>query len=207
MPVTIVKNAILQHKLGVLRNNDTPPDSFRRLLSEISVHIFCEAAKDLPCKKVEIHAPFASTQVDTLENKVALISIMRAGNGMLDSILRTWPGASVGHAGIYRDKFLNDTVEYYFKVPQGIEDATVFVLDPIIATGETALACLERLHEFNCKNIRFLSVLASKVAQEKLLSHYPDTQIYTLCVDDQLTGEGYLTPGIGDVGGRYYNTL
>lgn len=207
MPVTIVDNAILKHKLGVLRKVDTQPDSFRRLISEISVHLFYEAAKNLPCEQFDIDAPFAKTQVEQLVQQVTLLAIMRAGNGMLDSILRTWPNSSVGHAGIYRDKFFKNTVEYYFKVPKGIEDSVVFVLDPIIATGETALACLERLQELGCKDIRFLSVLTSAEGQKMLMSRYPDTHLYTLSIDDQLTEEGYLTPGIGDVGSRYYNTL
>lgn len=206
MSVTIVNNAILKHKLGILRETDTPPDSFRRLISEISTHLFCEAAKDLPCMSVDIEAPFARTKVDRLIQKISLISIMRAGNGMLDSILRTWPNSSVGHVGIYRDKFLSNTVEYYFKVPNGIEDSVVFVLDPIVATGDTAIACMERLYEFGCKDIRFISVLSSESGAAALMSHYPDIKLYTLSTDDQLTDEGYLTPGIGDVGSRYYNT-
>ena len=207
MPVTIVNNAILKHKLGALRQVDTQPDSFRRLINEISVHLFYEAAKNLSCKEIEIEAPFAQAKVEELEDKVTLLSVMRAGNGMLDSLLRTWPNSSVGHAGIYRDKFFNNTVEYYFKVPKDIKNSVVFILDPIIATGETALACLERLHEFGCKDVRFLSVLTSEQGLEKLMSRYPETHIYTLSSGDQLTDDGYLTPGIGDVGARYYNTL
>lgn len=207
MPLTIVNNAILKHKLGMLRRIETQPDSFRRLINEISVHLFCEAAKNLSCDKIQIEAPFAKAEVDQLNGQVTLLSVMRAGNGMLDSILRTWPNSSVGHAGIYRDKFFKNTVEYYFKVPKGIENSVVFVLDPIIATAETALACLERLHELGCKDIRFLSVLSSEQGSEKILSRYPNTHLYTLSSNDQLTQEGYLTPGIGDVGSRYYNTL
>ena len=206
MPVSLINNAILNHKLGLLRQEKTKPEDFRNLVGDISIQLFYEAAKDLSCIKVDAKTPFAETEVDQLKDQIALISIMRAGNGMLDTILRAWPDSSVGHVGIYRDKFLKNTVEYYFKVPKKISNATVFVLDPIIATGDTALACVSRLKEFDCKDIRFLSILTSTHGRNLLMKYHPEVKLYSLSDTDELTDKGYLTPGIGDVGRRYYNT-
>ena len=206
MAFNIIDNPFLKHKLSLLRSVDTPSHEFRQLISEISAQIFCDAAKSFQCEKVEIETPFASSLSEKIEIPISLIPVMRAGNGMLESILKIWPTASVGHIGIYRDKFLNHTVEYYFKMPNSIVESKVFILDPIIATGETAMACVDRLKEIGCKDICFLCILTTRNAQEELLKRHPDVEIYAVSDDDEITSEGYLTPGIGDFGARYYNT-
>lgn len=207
MPVTLIDNPVMQHKLGSLRNVDTPSDSFRRILALMSVQIFYEAARDLPFAKQPVTAPFGSTHANRISKSVALVPLMRAGSGMMESILTFWPDAAVGHIGIYRDKFIKNTVEYYFKMPKGISEAAVFVLDPIIATGDTVIASIDRLKEVGCTDIRCLSILTSGQGKDMLLQHHPDVKLFAVSTDDDLTEDGYITPGIGDVGSRYYNTL
>ncbi len=207
MPFTLIDNPLMQHKLGSLRNVHTPSDSFRRILAQMSVQIFYEAARDLPYAKQPVTAPFAETHANRISKPVALVPLMRAGNGMMESILNLWPDAAVGHVGIYRDKFIKNTVEYYFKMPKGITESAVFVLDPIIATGDTAIASIDRLKEIGCSDIRCLSILTSNQGKDALMTCHPDVQLFAVSSDDDLNDEGYITPGIGDVGSRYYNTL
>lgn len=207
MPLTLVDNPLMRHKLGSLRNIETPSDSFRRIMEQISIQLFYEAAQDLPTSELEIEAPFAKTTIERIAKPISLIPVMRAGIGMAESILNLWPDAAVGHIGIYRDKFIKNTVEYYFKMPKDVTQSAVFLLDPIIATGDTAIASIDRVKEIGCTDIRFLSILMSKQAKLALQESHPDIHIIAVAVDDDLNDEGYLTPGIGDVGARYYNTL
>ena len=142
-----------------------------------------------------------------MNENVALISIMRAGNGMLEGMMKLLSYASVGHVGIYRDKFINTTVEYYFRVPNDIEKRKVILLDPLLATGDTASAAIARLKEYGVKEIRFVTILASKQGIERLIKDHPEISIYTLSVEPELTADGYLLPGIGDAGDRLYGTI
>ena len=206
MPVILIDNPLMQHKLASLRNVNTASDSFRRILSQISVQIFYEAARDLPNAAQTISTPFADVSVNRISKSVALISVMRAGIGMSESILNLWPDAAVGHIGIYRDKFIKNTVEYYFKMPKGVDASAIFVLDPIIATGDTAIATIDRLKEIGCSDIRYLSILTSSQGKETLMQNHPDVKLYAVCTEDEINEQGYLTPGLGDVGARYYNT-
>lgn len=207
MPVTMIDSPLMQHKLGSLRNVETPSDSFRRVLAQMSAQIFYEAARDLPNAPQEITTPFATATANRISQPVALVPLMRAGLGMMEPILNLWPDAAVGHIGIYRDKFLQNTVEYYFKMPKGVAKAAVFVLDPIIATGDTAIASVDRLKETGCKNIYFLSILTSSQGKDALMQAHPDVKLFAVSADDDINAEGYLTPGIGDLGTRFYNTL
>lgn len=207
MPVHLINNPLMQHKLGSLRNVNTPADSFRRILAQMSAQLFYEAASDLPTTLQDITAPYATATANRISQPVALIPVMRAGLGMVEPILSLWPDASVGHIGIYRDRFIQNTVEYYFKMPKGVAKAAIFVLEPIIATGDTAIACVDRLKEIGCSDIRYLSVLSSSQGKDALMEAHPDVKLFTVAMDDQLNDEGYITPGIGDVGTRYYNTL
>jgi len=207
MPVTLIDNPIMQHKLASLRNEDTPADSFRRVMVQMSVQIFYEAARDLPFTSQSINTPFARTEVNRISKSVVLIPVMRAGLGMSEAIVNLWPDAAVGHIGIYRDKFIQNTVEYYFKMPQGVVDAAIFVLDPIIATGDTAIATIDRLKEIGCKDIYYLSLLTSQQGADLLMQTHPDVKLFAVSTSDNINNEGYLTPGLGDVGARYYNAL
>ncbi|HSX52732.1 MAG TPA: uracil phosphoribosyltransferase [Cellvibrio sp.] len=207
MPVTLIDNPLMQHKLASLRNENTPADSFRRVMVQMSVQIFYEAARDLPYAAQTIKTPFASTEVNRISKSVVLIPVMRAGLGMSEAIVNLWPDAAVGHIGIYRDKFIQNTVEYYFKMPKGVVNSAIFVLDPIIATGDTAIATIDRLKEIGCSDIRYLSLLTSQQGAEGLMQTHPDVKLFAVSTSDSINDDGYLTPGLGDVGARYYNTL
>lgn len=207
MPVTLIDNPLMQHKLASLRNENTPADSFRRVMAQMSVQIFYEAARGLPYAAQTINTPFASTEVNRISKSVVLIPVMRAGLGMSEAIVNLWPDAAVGHIGIYRDKFIQNTVEYYFKLPKGVVNSAVFVLDPIIATGDTAIATIDRLKEIGCSDIHYLSLLTSQQGAEVLMQTHPDVKLFAVSTSDSITEDGYLTPGLGDVGARYYNTL
>ena len=207
MPVTLIDNPLMQHKLASLRNENTPADSFRRVMTQMSVQIFYEAARDLPFAAQTINTPFASTEVNRINKSVVLIPVMRAGLGMSEAIVNLWPDAAVGHIGIYRDKFIQNTVEYYFKLPKGVVNSAIFVLDPIIATGDTAIATIDRLKEVGCSDIHYLSLLTSQQGADALMQTHPDVKLFAVSTADSINEEGYLTPGLGDVGARYYNTL
>lgn len=207
MPVTLIDNPLMQHKLASLRNENTPADSFRRVMAQMSVQIFYEAARGLPYAAQTIQTPFASTEVNRISKSVVLIPVMRAGLGMSEAIVNLWPDAAVGHIGIYRDKFIQNTVEYYFKMPKGVANSAVFVLDPIVATGDTAIATIDRLKEIGCSDIHYLSLLTSQQGAEVLMQTHPDVKLFAVSTSDSINEEGYLTPGLGDVGSRYYNTL
>lgn len=207
MPAFMIDNPLMQHKLGSLRNVNTPPDSFRRIVAQMSVQIFYEAARDLPASPQAITTPFAATSVNRISQPVALIPLMRAGIGMMEAILNLWPDAAVGHIGIYRDKFLKNTVEYYFKMPKEVTQAAIFVLDPIISTGDTAIASIDRLKEIGCSNIHYLSILTSRQGKDALLDNHPDVKLFAVSAEDDINEDGYITPGVGDVGSRYYNTI
>ncbi len=207
MPVTLIDNPLMQHKLASLRNENTPADSFRRVMTQMSVQIFYEAARDLPYAAQTIKTPFASTEVNRISKSIVLIPVMRAGLGMSEAIVNLWPDAAVGHIGIYRDKFIQNTVEYYFKLPKGVVNSAIFVLDPIIATGDTAIATIDRLKEIGCTDIHYLSLLTSQQGADVLMQTHPDVKLFAVSTSDSINEEGYLTPGLGDVGARYYNTL
>lgn len=207
MPVTLIDNPLMQHKLASLRNENTPADSFRRVMAQMSVQIFYEAARGLPYAAQTINTPFASTEVNRISKSVVLIPVMRAGLGMSEAIVNLWPDAAVGHIGIYRDKFIQNTVEYYFKLPKDVANSSVFVLDPIIATGDTAIATIDRLKEVGCSDIHYLSLLTSQQGAEVLMQTHPDVKLFAVSTSDSINEDGYLTPGLGDVGSRYYNTL
>jgi uracil phosphoribosyltransferase len=206
MPLHLVDYPLIQHKLGALRSIDTSSEQFRCLMGEVSLLLFIESTKNLPSVEEAVTAPFGETSSQKIDSKISIIPIMRTGLGMLDKIQNFWPDASVGHIGIYRDKFLNNTVEYYFKIPKTLENSVVYLLDPVIATGDTAIASIDRLKESGAKDIRFISILSSDVGIKALLEAHPDVSIYTVCCQDNVTDEGYLSPGIGDIGSRYYNT-
>ena len=207
MPVTLIDNPLMQHKLASLRNVSTPADSFRRVMTQMSVQIFYEAARGLPYAAQTINTPFASTEVNRISKSVVLIPVMRAGLGMSEAIVNLWPDAAVGHIGIYRDKFIQNTVEYYFKMPKGVANSAVFVLDPIVATGDTAIATIDRLKEVGCSDIHYLSLLTSQQGADVLMETHPDVKLFAVSTSDSINEDGYLTPGLGDVGARYYNTL
>lgn len=203
---TEVNHPILKHKLTMLRNKETNPISFRAIMNELGKFLAFEVARDLETEEYEIETPLMKAKGLRPKSYPIVVSIMRAGNGMLDGVLETLPYASCGHIGIYRDKFINNTVEYYFKLPVEHKNKDVYVIDPMLATGDTAIASLDRLKQYGVGKIKFLCVLASPQGVERLHHFHPDVDIITLSLEDGLNEKGYLLPGLGDAGDRLYNT-
>lgn len=204
--VTVIDHPVLQHKLSFLRDKNTEPAEFRRITKEVSKYIVYEATKDLKMEEIGISTPLADAKVNRIVDPPIVVSVMRAGNGMLDSILEVLPFAGAGHIGIYRDKFIKNTVEYYFKIPNNSKGKTVLLLDPLVATGDTAIACIDRLKNYEVGEIRFLSLLSSQKGLEDVISAHPDVKIYTLGIDTEMNEKGYIIPGLGDAGDRLFKT-
>ena len=207
--VTVIDHPLIQHKLTLMRQTQTSTAKFRQLLKEIGMLLAYEVTRDLPLKYEEIETPIAKMNAPMLaaSKKIVIISIMRAGQGLLDSILELIPSARVGHIGLYRDPTTKMVIEYYFKVPQDIEQRDVLIVDPMLATGNSAVAAVDRLKEVNPKSIKFLCLLAAPEGIEHFHQQHPDVQIYAAAVDERLDEQGYIVPGLGDAGDRLYGTM
>ena len=203
----VLDHPLLRHKLGYLRDKETQSFEFRELVKEVSRILAYEAMRSWDSfETVAIETPITRTQVERISKPPVVVSIMRAGNGMLDAVLSMIPFASAGFIGIYRDRFIHNTVEYYFKMPAEIQGRVSILCDPIIATGDTALAAIERLKSYEVGKIKILSLLISEHALQRLQKEHPDVQIYTLNIEKEMNASGYLIPGLGDSGDRLYQT-
>ena len=203
----VVDHPLIQHKLTELRKVSTPTNHFRTLLREISLLLAYEITSSLPMKMKMIETPLEKMNSPTLSGKkLALISILRAGNGLLDGVLDLIPSARVGYVGLYRDEKTLRPVQYYFKVPSDLKDRIVIAVDPMLATGHSASAAIELLKKAGAKNIRFLCLLAAPEGVEILSNQHPDVPIVTAALDRQLNDIGYILPGLGDAGDRMYGT-
>lgn len=203
----VIDHPLLRHKLGYLRDKNTSSPEFRDLVKEISRILAHEVMRDWKdLRTVEIETPIAKTTVERIANAPVVVSIMRAGNGMLDAVLSMIPFASTGFIGVYRDKFIHSTVEYYFKMPSDIQGKQAILCDPLVATADTAIAAIERLKSYEVGNIRILSILISDHAVKKIVQTHPDVQIFTVNVEKEMNDQGYLVPGLGDAGDRLYQT-
>jgi uracil phosphoribosyltransferase len=206
--LTVVKHPLVQHKLTWLRSVDTNTDSFRNLLREVSQMLIYEATRDLP---TELHA--ITTPITTMDSpvisgkKLCIVSILRAGNGMLDGVLALLPLARVGHIGLYREPETLEPVEYYFKVPADIAERQVIVVDPMLATGNSAVAAINRIKESGCPSVKLLSLLAAPEGVANMLKFHPDVPIITASLDSHLNEHGYIVPGLGDAGDRIFGTV
>jgi uracil phosphoribosyltransferase len=207
--VTVIDHPLIQHKLTLMRQTQTSTAKFRQLLKEIGMLLAYEVTRDLPLKYEQIETPIAKMNAPVLaaSKKIVIISIMRAGQGLLDSILELIPSARVGHIGLYRDPTTRMAIEYYFKVPQDIEQRDVLIVDPMLATGNSAVAAVDRLKEVNPKSIKFLCLLAAPEGLKHFHEQHPEVQIYTAAVDECLDEHGYIVPGLGDAGDRLYGTM
>ncbi len=204
---TVVDHPLVQHKLTLMRRKDTSTAEFRELLKEISLLLAYEVTHDLKLTKVEIETPLAVMQAPRLEGKkLVLISILRAGNGLLEGMLDLIPSARVGHIGLYRDPETLEPVEYYFKVPEDLSNRQVIVVDPMLATGNSAAAALARIKRAGATNVKYVCLLAAPEGIEALAAAHPDVPVYTAAVDDHLNDHGYIVPGLGDAGDRLYGT-
>jgi len=204
--VTIIQHPLMQHMLGELRNKETDSFTFRRLVNEAGRFLAYEATKDYQLSQKQIETPMTKATVPYIEETPVVVSIMRAGNGMLDGILSMLPFASAGHIGIYRDKFINNTVEYYFKLPVDVQGREILLADPMLASGDTAVACVDRLKKYNVGKIKLLSILTSQPGIDKLHHFHPDVDIYCIGKDSELNDKAYIIPGLGDAGDRLYQT-
>jgi uracil phosphoribosyltransferase len=202
-----ITHPLVQHKLTLMRQKDLSTMSFRRLLHEISMLMAYEVTRDMPTHLVEIETPLESMQAPMIDGKkTVFVVIMRAGSGFLDGMLEVVPGARVGHVGLYRDPKTLVAVEYYFKMPQDMHERDAIVLDPMLATGNSAVAAVERLKETRPKSIRFVSLLAAPEGLANFHAHHPDVPVYTAAIDRQLNEHGYIVPGLGDAGDRIFGT-
>ena len=205
--VTLVDHPLVQHKLALMRRKETRTAEFRQLLREIALLLGYEVTRDLPLTSEEIETPLTEMTAPRLEGKkMVLVSILRAGNGLLEGMLELIPSARVGHIGLYRDPETLVAVEYYFKVPRDLSDRLVIVVDPMLATGNSAVAAVGRLKEEGANNIKFVCLLAAPEGIQAFSEAHPDVHIITAAIDDRLNGHGYIVPGLGDAGDRLYGT-
>lgn len=205
--VTIVDHPLVQHKLTILRDKETSTRSFRSLLREISVLLCYEVTRDLPLEDVAIETPVAAMTGKRLAGKKLVFApILRAGMGLLDGMLELVPSARVAHIGLYRDPKTLKAVEYYFKAPTDVAERLVIVIDPMLATGHTAVAALDRLKENGVTEIRLVCLLAAPEGLDVVRGHHPDVPIWTAAIDERLNEHSYIVPGLGDAGDRMYGT-
>lgn len=202
----LLEHPVLQHKLGVLRNKFTSSSDVRQIIREISTLLAYEATRHLALHAVEVETPMGLSTAYKIEKPPLIVSIMRAGNSMLDGVLSVLAESKVGHIGIYRDRFTLNTVEYYFRLPDKnhVDGKEVLLIDPLVATGDTVLASIERLKQFNVGVITILCLLISREAIERIQHFYPDVAIYAVGIEKEMDQRGFLTPGIGDVSSRLY---
>lgn len=206
--VTLIKHPLIQHKLTLIRRADTSTAKFRALLKEVSLLLAYEVTRDLPLKSEVIQTPIAEMNAPVLapEKKLVIISIQRAGQGILDGMLELMPTSRVGHIGLYRDPKTLIPIEYYFKVPGDIEKRDVLVVDPMLATGNTAVAAVERLKSTNPQSIKFVCLLAAPEGLKYFCQAHPEVPIFTAAIDEKLDENGYIIPGLGDAGDRMFGT-
>ena len=205
--LTIVKHPLVQHKLTLMRKSSTPTALFRQLLREISQLLAYEITRDLEVNQKSIETPL--TQMNSPElsgRKLALISILRAGNGLLDGMLELIPSARVGFVGLYRDEKTLQPIQYYFKVPEALEERMVIAVDPMLATGNSSVAAINLLKKAGAKNISFLCLLAAPEGVQTMKNAHPDVKIVTAALDSHLNDQGYIVPGLGDAGDRMFGT-
>jgi uracil phosphoribosyltransferase len=205
--VTVVEHPLVQHKLTLMRDKQRSTKGFRQLLNEIGMLLCYEVTRDLPLELAEIETPLASMKAPMLAGKKLVFApILRAGVGFLDGMLNLVPSARVAHIGLYRDPKTLIAIEYYFKAPEDVADRLVIVMDPMLATANSAIASVDRLKERGCHNIRFVCLLAAPEGIEKFHAHHPDVHVWTAAIDSHLDAHGYIVPGLGDAGDRMYGT-
>ncbi|OUS06926.1 uracil phosphoribosyltransferase [Rhodobacterales bacterium 52_120_T64] len=205
--LTVVTHPLVQHKLSLMRDKATPSSLFRQLLREISQLLAYEITSELPMTTKKVETPLVEMDAPVLEGrKLALISILRAGNGLLDGVLELIPEARVGFVGLYRDEKTLQPVQYYYKVPAHLDERVVIAVDPMLATGNSSVAAIDLLKASGAKNIRFLCLLASPEGVARMKEAHPDVPIVTASLDERLNDIGYILPGLGDAGDRMYGT-
>ncbi|MBL7480465.1 uracil phosphoribosyltransferase [Legionella bononiensis] len=205
--VVVINHPLVQHKLTIMRKMETSTVKFRTLMHEISMLLAYEVTRDLEVEYEEIETPLATMQSPVLKGKkMVFVSILRAGNGLLDGMLQLVPTARIGHIGLYRDPKTLEPIEYYFKLPEHTQDRDVIIVDPMLATGNSAIAAVREIKAINPKSIKFLCLLASPEGISSFHEEHPDVPVFTASIDKQLNEKGYIVPGLGDAGDRLYGT-
>jgi len=205
--VHVLEHPLIQHKLTLMRRKETSTTNFRRLLNEMGSLMAYEVTRDMPMNEVTIHTPLETMQSRLIDGKkLVFVPILRAGTGLLDGFLNVVPGARVGHIGLYRDPRTLVAVEYYFKMPSGMRERDAIVLDPMLATGNSAVAAVDRLKETHPRSIRLVCLVASPEGVRHFRAAHPDVPIFTAAVDRELNDHGYIVPGLGDAGDRIFGT-
>ena len=203
----VISHPLIQHKLSILRREDTSTKDFRELVNEIAMLMGYEVSRDLPLEEVEIQTPIIKTVQKQLSGKkLAIVPILRAGIGMVDGFLSLVPAAKVGHIGMYRDEETLEPVEYLVKLPEDIDQRQIFVMDPMLATGGSAILAVDSLKKRGAANMKFVCLVAAPEGVKKLQDAHPDIDIYTASLDERLNENGYIVPGLGDAGDRLFGT-
>lgn len=205
--ICVIDHPLVQHKLTLMRSKDASTTTFRTLLTELSSLMAYEVMRDMPLEDIEVQTPLENTTGKIIEGKkLVLVSILRAGNGILEGMLNMAPGARVGHIGLYRDSKTLQAVEYYFKMPKDMEERDVVVVDPMLATGNSAIAAINRIKQLQPRSIKLVCLLTCPEGIAALHKAHPDVFIYTAAIDRQLNAHGYILPGLGDAGDRLFGT-
>lgn len=205
--VHVVDHPLLAHKLTILRDKNTPTKEFREIVSEIGMLLTYEATRDLPLTKKEVETPICKTMAPTLKGKkFAVVPILRAGLGLVDGVLRMVPAARVGHIGLYRNEETLEPVKYFCKMPKDVAERDILIVDPMLATGGSAVAAIQFMKEYGCTNIKLMVLLAAPDGIERVQREHPDVDIYCGAVDSHLNEHGYIVPGLGDAGDRIFGT-
>jgi len=205
--VHLVDHPLVQHKLTLMRRKDASTASFRRLLNELATLMAYEVTREMPMQEIEIETPLEKTTGKVIDGKkLVFVSIMRAGAGILDGMLAVVPGARVGHIGLYRDPKTLTAIEYYFKMPSEMHERDAIVVDPMLATGNSAVAAVDRLKEVRPRSIKFVCLLTCPEGLKAMGDAHPDVPVYTAAIDRQLNDHGYILPGLGDAGDRIFGT-
>ena len=205
--IHLVDHPLVQHKLSLMREKTQPTATFRQLMREVSLLLAYEVTRDLPLETTDIDTPLELMKAPVLSGKkLCFVSILRAGNGLLEGMLDLLPSARVGHVGIYRDPDTLNAIEYYYKVPQDIDDRLVIVVDPMLATAHSGIAAVDRLKQGGAKKMKFVCLLAAPEGVSAFTTAHPDVPLYTASIDRQLNEHGYILPGLGDAGDRLYGT-
>mgnify|MGYP001625125646 FL=1 len=205
--VHVLDHPLIQHKLAILRDKNTPVKEFREMIGEIAALMCYEATRNLPTQEVEVETPIATAKVRKLAGKkLAIVPILRAGLGMVDAMVQLIPSAKIGHIGLYRDPETHKPVEYYCKLPEDVENRQVFVVDPMLATGGSAVAAIDFLKGHGCRNIVMMNIIGCPEGVKAVQEAHPDVEIYLAALDERLNEHAYIIPGLGDAGDRIFGT-
>ncbi len=205
--IHILDHPLIRHKVAIIRDKNTTTKQFREVIGEIATLMAFEAFKDVPTQTITVETPLETVEQTVVkENSIAIVPILRAGLGMVDGILTLFPAAKVGHIGMYRNEETLEPQEYYCKLPQGIDEKVVMLVDPMLATGGSACDAIALLKKRGCKHIKFLAIIGAPEGVEKVHSEHPDVEVYVSTLDRQLNENGYILPGLGDAGDRIFGT-